>query len=221
MVAFFVLLAARERELQLPCLRIGKARTVRLAYCFLAGFRSLAEQEERGVGGQPSSCGVVERYLPLRVHPAKEKLRILRGIAGKGMITGDTIEGRNAGRGQTSHSVGHSKTSKSQILRQQQQLHQLQRRRRKEAFLATTSGQELAAYKADPRQQQDPVSQDGKPLGDPVFPPFTNLDMGEGVTAAPIIVPSRTDEGTSYIHQQLNRTNTATHPPYYEFAHYS
>ncbi|KAH0988268.1 hypothetical protein GBA52_015445 [Prunus armeniaca] len=31
------------------------------------------------------------------------------------------------------------------------QLHQLQRRRRKEAFLATTSGQELAAYKADPR----------------------------------------------------------------------
>ncbi|CAB4263419.1 unnamed protein product [Prunus armeniaca] len=221
MVAFFVLLAARERELQLPCLRIGKARTVRL-------------EEERGVGGQPSSCGVVERYLPLRVHPAKEKLRILfepfsllfnrnsykRGIAGKGMITGDTIEGRNAGRGQTSHSVGHSKTSKSQILRQQQQLHQLQRRRRKEAFLATTSGQELAAYKADPRQQQDPVSQDGKPLGDPVFPPFTNLDMGEGVTAAPIIVPSRTDEGTSYIHQQLNRTNTATHPPYYEL-HYS
>lgn len=53
------------------------------------------------------------------------------------------------------------------------------------------------------------VSQDGKPLGDSVFPPFTNLDMGEGVTAAPIIVPSRTDEGTSYIHQQLNFTNTA------------
>lgn len=42
-----------------------------------------------------------------------------------------------------------------------------------------------------------------------MFPPFTNLDMGEGVTAAPIIVPSRTDEGTSYIHQQLNWTNTA------------
>ncbi|CAB4263308.1 unnamed protein product [Prunus armeniaca] len=41
--------------------------------------------------------------------------------------------------------------------------------------------------------------------------------MGEGVTAAPIIVPSRTDEGTSYIHQQLNRTNTATHPPYYDY----